>query len=421
MSTPTPGVAGWFPDPAARHEHRWWDGTSWTDQVASGGANAVDPLTGPAAASAPEPPPGYTGAQPTAAFGAPPAAGGYDPPPPPPGGFGGPPPAPGPDPTVAFGAPPAPAAYGAPPPPPGTISGAPLGPPPGSYGPPPGGPAPGGSSNKVPLIVAAVLVVAALIAGVLLFAGDDGDDGDDDVAAERERDEDAEEEDEDADTTDSTDVTAASPEIDPPDTTAPAAPAVPGGLGAETFSGEISAAGLPIDLRDLSIAAGTAAVIRVAPDAELDASIAILGDQTQFDGFETIASELSSAFFADPDSATASSGVTAAVSNFEFSLDGAPTTGLLADDAPGFDPAGLSITPLPVVLFEEDPGVSGDEELLVIFAPADTAVQLVVTGFLGSEGFFEGGVTFVDIGGASDAASFAAAIIANDELAALVG
>jgi hypothetical protein len=274
----------------------------------------------------------------------------------------------------------------------------------------------------VPLIVAAVLVVAALIAGVLLFTGDDGDDGDD-VAAEREReeDEDAEEEDEDADTTDSTDVTAASPEIDPPDTTAPAAPAAPGGLGAETFSGEISAAGLPIDLRDLSIAAGTAAVIRVAPDAELDASIAILGDQTQFDGFETIASELSSAFFADPDSATAAPGVADAVSNFEFSLDGAPTTDLLASDAPGFDPSGLSITPLPVVLFEEDPGISGDEELLVIFAPADTAVQLAVTGFLGSEGSFEAGVTFVDIGGASDAASFAAAIIANDELAALVG
>jgi hypothetical protein len=395
VSTPTPGVAGWFPDPAARHEYRWWDGTSWSDQVASGGANAVDPLTGPAAPAAfevpdPQPPPGYTGAQPTAAFGAPPASGGYNPPPPPAGGFGGPPP------------------------PRGMVAGAPLGPPGGPYGgPPPAGPLPGSSSNTVPLIVAAVLVVAALIGGVLLLTGGDDDDGDD-VAVERDRDRD---EDEDADTTD---TTAADTVPAPPDTTAPR-PGGSGVLGVETFSGELAANGLPINLRDLSVAAGTAAVIRVAPDQDLDASLAILGDESQFAQFSTVSAELAGAFRAEPDSATAAPGVTAAIDTFESSLSGAPTSELLASDAGGLDPASLTITPLPVVLFEEDPGANGTEELFVLFAPQGADVQLAVTGFVGSEGSFEGGVTFVDIGAAGSAASFAAAIIANTELASLLG
>jgi uncharacterized protein YxjI len=35
----------WYPDPLGRHEHRWWDGARWTDQVASGGRQSVDPVT----------------------------------------------------------------------------------------------------------------------------------------------------------------------------------------------------------------------------------------------------------------------------------------------------------------------------------------------------------------------------------------
>jgi len=27
--------AGWYPDPAGRHEHRYWDGARWTEHVAS--------------------------------------------------------------------------------------------------------------------------------------------------------------------------------------------------------------------------------------------------------------------------------------------------------------------------------------------------------------------------------------------------
>ena len=49
MSAPTPG---WNPDPAGRHEYRYWDGARFTDDVADGGATAVDPMT-----PSPEPPP----------------------------------------------------------------------------------------------------------------------------------------------------------------------------------------------------------------------------------------------------------------------------------------------------------------------------------------------------------------------------
>ncbi|MGD9750747.1 MAG: phospholipid scramblase-related protein [Acidimicrobiia bacterium] len=44
---------GWYPDPAGRHEYRWWDGTTWTDQAASGGRNVVDPIQGPAHGTVP--------------------------------------------------------------------------------------------------------------------------------------------------------------------------------------------------------------------------------------------------------------------------------------------------------------------------------------------------------------------------------
>lgn len=35
--------AGWHPDPFGRHEHRWWDGAQWSDQVSSHGRQSVDP------------------------------------------------------------------------------------------------------------------------------------------------------------------------------------------------------------------------------------------------------------------------------------------------------------------------------------------------------------------------------------------
>ncbi len=35
---------GWFPDPLGRHEHRWFNGTTWTSDVADGGVRYVDPL-----------------------------------------------------------------------------------------------------------------------------------------------------------------------------------------------------------------------------------------------------------------------------------------------------------------------------------------------------------------------------------------
>lgn len=39
----TPLAPDWYRDPFGRHEHRYWDGTRWTDHVASAGSQAVDP------------------------------------------------------------------------------------------------------------------------------------------------------------------------------------------------------------------------------------------------------------------------------------------------------------------------------------------------------------------------------------------
>jgi hypothetical protein len=52
-------TSGWYPDPAGRHEQRWYDGTAWTDHVVDGGARAEDPLAPRAAPSGPmaAPPP----------------------------------------------------------------------------------------------------------------------------------------------------------------------------------------------------------------------------------------------------------------------------------------------------------------------------------------------------------------------------
>ncbi|GBD85486.1 Scramblase [bacterium BMS3Abin02] len=34
----------WYPDPAKRHQQRYWNGSAWTDQVADAGIQSVDPL-----------------------------------------------------------------------------------------------------------------------------------------------------------------------------------------------------------------------------------------------------------------------------------------------------------------------------------------------------------------------------------------
>jgi uncharacterized protein YxjI len=38
--------ANWYPDPWGRHEHRYYDGTNWTEHVASHGRQSVDPPGG---------------------------------------------------------------------------------------------------------------------------------------------------------------------------------------------------------------------------------------------------------------------------------------------------------------------------------------------------------------------------------------
>lgn len=41
---PPPVPAQWAPDPQGRHQHRWWDGTRWTEHVANDGEVTVHPL-----------------------------------------------------------------------------------------------------------------------------------------------------------------------------------------------------------------------------------------------------------------------------------------------------------------------------------------------------------------------------------------
>lgn len=50
VSEPTSTPAGWFPDPLGRYDHRYFNGSSWTSDVSSGGQRFVDPLgNGPSA------------------------------------------------------------------------------------------------------------------------------------------------------------------------------------------------------------------------------------------------------------------------------------------------------------------------------------------------------------------------------------
>jgi hypothetical protein len=45
---PSPPPAGWIADPMLRYEHRYWDGSLWTDHVSDGGVLASDALLPPA-------------------------------------------------------------------------------------------------------------------------------------------------------------------------------------------------------------------------------------------------------------------------------------------------------------------------------------------------------------------------------------
>lgn len=38
------GAGSWQADPLGRHQHRWWDGTVWTDHVSDAGRASIDPL-----------------------------------------------------------------------------------------------------------------------------------------------------------------------------------------------------------------------------------------------------------------------------------------------------------------------------------------------------------------------------------------
>jgi len=42
--TPSRRIAGWYPDPTARFDHRYWDGLAWTDHASRHGEALVDPL-----------------------------------------------------------------------------------------------------------------------------------------------------------------------------------------------------------------------------------------------------------------------------------------------------------------------------------------------------------------------------------------
>jgi predicted small integral membrane protein len=73
--------AGWYPDPRGRHEHRYFDGTTWTDHVADNGRGSMDPVNAPSPPSGPplarstDAPPPPPGASPTSVGSLPPAAG----------------------------------------------------------------------------------------------------------------------------------------------------------------------------------------------------------------------------------------------------------------------------------------------------------------------------------------------------------
>ena len=44
LQAQTAQPAGWHPDPSARHELRYWNGSSWTDDVSNAGVASKDPM-----------------------------------------------------------------------------------------------------------------------------------------------------------------------------------------------------------------------------------------------------------------------------------------------------------------------------------------------------------------------------------------
>lgn len=141
MSDNTPG---WQPDPTGKHDHRYWDGSQWTDNISDAGVAGTDAFDGSAAADAGE----IDAGEPTVAD-APVVSGSEMPPP---------------DATAAWpttpGAPAAPA-----PPPPYVPTGAAV---------PPGG---DGGSKKRLLIGGGILAAVAIaVIAFLALSGDDGDD-----------------------------------------------------------------------------------------------------------------------------------------------------------------------------------------------------------------------------------------------------
>jgi hypothetical protein len=147
---------GWQPDPSGRHEYRYWDGSTWTDDVSDAGLTSVDPAPGLAAPGGPASGGSASAGEPTSVM----------------------------DPTQGF----APtAAYGTPTPDgPGGYPPADAGAGPGGYGPTTGypaygsGPAPpakpprSGPSTGL-LVGLGALALALIVAIVVVLTGDDGD------------------------------------------------------------------------------------------------------------------------------------------------------------------------------------------------------------------------------------------------------
>jgi uncharacterized membrane protein YhaH (DUF805 family) len=66
MSAPPPVPGSWHPDPSGRHHYRWWDGTKWTNHVATNGVTGTD--GGPPQPTAAVVPATPTAALPTPAY-----------------------------------------------------------------------------------------------------------------------------------------------------------------------------------------------------------------------------------------------------------------------------------------------------------------------------------------------------------------
>jgi hypothetical protein len=155
----TDTTGSWQPDPHGRHQYRYWDGTSWTDQVADDGVTAVDP---PDPGGAPPPSEGSADAPADTPADATPG----EPTPPAPA-----------DPTTT-------SSWGAPPTDPGATTSMPLGAPVGDPAAPADAPKKG-SGNKPALIIGGILLLALLGAGAwLIFGGSDDDDLRDELIAD---------------------------------------------------------------------------------------------------------------------------------------------------------------------------------------------------------------------------------------------